>query len=316
MAGIITLQEKIKNSTFADVLHFWANHENPTLYYKDLFRIILVLDRPEKVIEFLAEDPAKTHFNKYRRTDENGETYLHTASYFSRPESIKALLDQGLDINEINDYGMTPLHVAVQANKIENVRILLENGANKRIKNFDGMDSIDYAVLCDRQDILTLFEEHDKKEKENTDNETVRDLMDIIDALEFLSVNLIFVYQSMKEIKPVILRNDEQMNIFLREIRAFYTAFEAYRQVHLTMDEKEKEEEKRVKGLVDGDGLDKVIDSLKLLTEKFNPTIFRMKNPKPIDLKCRERMDLFYTEMERMLEGFEVYKSRNPDEII
>ena len=312
MAGIITLQEKIKNSTFADVLHFWANHENPTLFYKDLFRIILVLDKTEKVIEFLAEDPAKTHFNKYRRTDEKGETYLHTASYFSRPESIKALLDQGFDINEINDYGMTPLHLAVQANKIENVRILLENGANKRIKNFDGMDSIDYAVLCERQDILTLFEEYYKKEKENTgdDDETVRDLMDIIDALEFLSVNLFFVYQSMKEIKPVILRNDGEMDIFLREIRAFYTAFEAYRQVHLTMDEKEKKEEKMV------NGLDKVIDSLKLLTEKFKPTIFRMKKHKPSDLKCRERMDLFYTEMERMLEGFEVYKSRNPDEII
>lgn len=312
MVGILTLQEKIKNSTFADVLHFWANLENPTLYYKDLLRLILILDKPEKVIEFLAEDPAKIHFNKYRRTDDKGETYLHTASYFSGPESIKALLEQGLGVNEINDYGMTPLHLAVQANKIENVRILLKNGADKQIKNFDDMDSIDYAVLCDRQDILTLFEEHDKKEKENTgdDDETVRDLMDIIDALEFLSVNLIFVYQSMKEIKPVILRNNEEMNIFLREIRAFYTAFEAYRQAHLTMDEKDKKEEKMV------NGLDKVIDSLKLLVEKFKTTIFRMKNPKPTDLKCRERMDLFYTEMEGMLDGFEVYKNRNPDEII
>lgn len=313
MAGIITLQEKIKNSTFADVLHFWANHENPTLYYKDLLRLILILDKPEKVIEFLAEDPAKTHFNKDRRTDDKGETYLHTASYFSGPESIKALLEQGLFINDINDYGMTPLHLAVQANKIENVRILLENGANKRIKNFDGMDSIDYAVLCDRQDILKLFEEHDNAPPLVDDDETIKNLMDIIDALQLLYDKLVHVYKSMKKIKPVILRNDGQIDIFLTEIRAFLSSFKAYSILHLGMEEKEQEKADQEK---DNGQLDKIIDSLKLLSEKFKPTILGMKNPKPIDLKCRERMDLFYTEMERMLEGFELYKIRNPDEII
>lgn len=157
--SIITLQKKIKNSTFKDVFEFYTS--TPSLYHKDLLLNLLILDKQDHVKEFLHLDPALTKFNKDMKTETMGETYLHIASYFSGPMSIEMLVKKGIDVNAVNDHGKTALHLAVQANKIDNVRSLLYNGANKRIKNFDDIDSIEFAILCGHEDIVELLEKHD-----------------------------------------------------------------------------------------------------------------------------------------------------------
>ena len=64
-----------------------------------------------------------------------GETPLHRAAHYNHnPESIKFLIEQGIDINATADIGnsasITPLACALWAKNIESVKELLKNGAD------------------------------------------------------------------------------------------------------------------------------------------------------------------------------------------
>ncbi|CEO37625.1 ankyrin repeat domain-containing protein [Photobacterium kishitanii] len=59
-------------------------------------------------------------------------------------ESIKFLLEKGLDVNAIDSYGNTPLLYAVRQRNVEGMRLLLENGADKLIEheNLEGISAL------------------------------------------------------------------------------------------------------------------------------------------------------------------------------
>ncbi|KAF2007562.1 ankyrin [Amniculicola lignicola CBS 123094] len=60
-----------------------------------------------------------------------GFTLLHLAVRYSQLPIISMLINQGLDVNSVNDLGETPLHTAVQqSSNYECVRHLLDNGAD------------------------------------------------------------------------------------------------------------------------------------------------------------------------------------------
>lgn len=72
-------------------------------------------------------------------------TALHRAVTYSRAcpiETIKYLIDYGLDVNATNIYGMTPLHLACQSvsttSTTDAIKLLIDCGADPKIKNCDG----------------------------------------------------------------------------------------------------------------------------------------------------------------------------------
>ncbi|PSX15188.1 ankyrin repeat domain-containing protein [Photobacterium kishitanii] len=84
--------------------------------------------------------------NIYFVTENDKWTYLHQiADTDDVPvDSIRFLLEKGLDVNAIDSYGNTPLLYAVRQRNVEGIRLLLENGADKLIEheNLEGVSAL------------------------------------------------------------------------------------------------------------------------------------------------------------------------------
>ena len=100
-------------------------------------------------------------------------------------ESIKFLLEKGLDVNAIDSYGNTPLLYAVRQRNAEGMRLLLENGADKLIEheNLEGVSALrmgfdsmpfNYEVF----DLLLQFGAN--PDKKSTKGSTVREGLNIL----------------------------------------------------------------------------------------------------------------------------------------
>ena len=76
-----------------------------------------------------------------------GWTALHCASMHNRTDVIKHLLLEGANVNRQTRYNKdTPLHWAARLNnKTEAARILIENGADINLINDDNKTPLDYA---------------------------------------------------------------------------------------------------------------------------------------------------------------------------
>jgi uncharacterized protein len=90
-------------------------------------------------------------------TDKNGVTALHHAVRFRNPEAVRALIEQGANVNQAcRRNGSTSLHRAVTQAGIpgtagkgsaaeEIIRILMAAGADPRIANKTGKRPADYV---------------------------------------------------------------------------------------------------------------------------------------------------------------------------
>lgn len=78
-----------------------------------------------------------------QKTDACNATALHYAC--GRPELIRRLIKEGLDVNCQDSEGATPLQVAVQRGEVAGVRALLANGADPDIKDKYGKSAWDYS---------------------------------------------------------------------------------------------------------------------------------------------------------------------------
>jgi hypothetical protein len=97
------------------------------------------------------------------KVNNNGETPLYIASRNGHIEVVKILLAAGADINKANNNGATPLLIASQNGHIEVVKVLLKAGADINKANNKGKSPIDVASLLSSllvlgyDDILTLL---------------------------------------------------------------------------------------------------------------------------------------------------------------
>jgi hypothetical protein len=70
--------------------------------------------------------------------DQYGETPLHRAAWEGHDEIVKFLLNNGADVNARTGYGKTPLHRAAWRGHLHVIRFLLENGAEPQSTNQEG----------------------------------------------------------------------------------------------------------------------------------------------------------------------------------
>ena len=79
---------------------------------------------------------------------EDGFTALGLASFFSRTDVVKILLESGADPNiaSNNSFKVTPLHSACAISNYDIVEILIKNGANVNAKQMQGVTPLHSAA--------------------------------------------------------------------------------------------------------------------------------------------------------------------------
>ncbi len=77
--------------------------------------------------------------------DENGQSVLSIVSKL-RPDLVKILIRNGVDVNLADDNLITPLHWAVEYDNDEIVELLLQNGANPGVLDSLGERPLHWAA--------------------------------------------------------------------------------------------------------------------------------------------------------------------------
>ena len=70
------------------------------------------------------------------------------------PEMVKVLIDEGANVDAVDENGWTAM---MHANEAENVQVLLNAGANMAIKNNDGDTVLAMALKYKQEDVVQLL---------------------------------------------------------------------------------------------------------------------------------------------------------------
>ncbi|MDQ8935960.1 ankyrin repeat domain-containing protein [Acinetobacter rudis] len=87
--------------------------------------------------------------------ENNEELHLPELVYWSslgEVEQVKLLLEQGVDVNSIDEEGYSALQAAAENNYIEIVQLLLEHGADKALKG--QYTALELAEMAGNKDIV------------------------------------------------------------------------------------------------------------------------------------------------------------------
>lgn len=78
------------------------------------------------------------------------KTPLMFASRYGNTDIVELLLDNGADVNSINDDRNTAFHYAAKYNNFEVLKLLYESGAKLNIPNNDQWTALDYSIINNR----------------------------------------------------------------------------------------------------------------------------------------------------------------------
>ncbi|XP_047520600.1 oxysterol-binding protein-related protein 1 isoform X2 [Pieris napi] len=95
-----------------------------------------------------------------------GWTPLHLATYFGHKQVVLALLEAGVDVDEVNEDGDTALHKAAFIGNEELVIILLNQNADVTVMNGEGKTPCDVSKSQDVQRLLEAADRAMRLEKE------------------------------------------------------------------------------------------------------------------------------------------------------
>lgn len=85
---------------------------------------------------------------------EKKTSLLQQAIIYDKPDIVKVLLDNGADINLLDNINMSPLNTAINENKTEIANLLIERGANVNYKNIFGITSQHLAARNKNSSVL------------------------------------------------------------------------------------------------------------------------------------------------------------------
>lgn len=105
------------------------------------------------VFKFLLDHGADIHAK-----DDDGDTpFMYSLRVGKNLEKIKALIDLGADINQFNNHGHNSIYYATRFSDLDTVKFLLERGVDFMFKSKDGESAYDYAVKKNHTDKAMLF---------------------------------------------------------------------------------------------------------------------------------------------------------------
>lgn len=95
--------------------------------------------------------------------DEYNNNQLHWACMYQSFEIVKETINDGVNINERNNFGMTPLHCIVSPSFLNDVNIieyLLDNGARIDIPDMNGWTPLHLACINMNENVFKVFEKY------------------------------------------------------------------------------------------------------------------------------------------------------------
>ncbi|XP_063411557.1 ankycorbin-like [Mytilus trossulus] len=87
----------------------------------------------------------------------NGNSALHIAVLYGRTETVKMLIDAGIDVNILQKDGETALQSAANGNRTEISRFLIDNGIGINVQNKNGKTALHLAVLYCITEIVEML---------------------------------------------------------------------------------------------------------------------------------------------------------------
>ncbi len=137
--------------------------------------------------------------NKSWRNDKQKKNVyaLHNTAGFGEPKMVKLLVDNGADLNLLDEKGESALIYAIQNSKTENVKILIEIGANVNHRTKDNINPLYVATKKKSHEIIELLKKADAQEmtvKEIKSYERMQGAIKIITAIILIGIVLFIVY--------------------------------------------------------------------------------------------------------------------------
>ena len=111
----------------------------------------------DRLTQLLDDDP-----DLVNTWSSDGFAPLHLASFFSRGDAVRLLLDRGADVGAVarNDMKVQPLHSAVAAQSTEIVAALLVAGADPNARQQDDFTPMMAAEQHENTDLVRLLLDH------------------------------------------------------------------------------------------------------------------------------------------------------------
>jgi ankyrin repeat protein len=75
------------------------------------------------------------------------ETPLHIASVFGNLEAVKILIENGADVNVLNNNGSNPLHYAASRDRLEIVKLLVKSGVVLNVNDIRRQNELHFAFM-------------------------------------------------------------------------------------------------------------------------------------------------------------------------
>ncbi|MDI6402399.1 ankyrin repeat domain-containing protein [Balneolaceae bacterium ANBcel3] len=97
--------------------------------------------------------------------DEKGNSLLMLAAYNGNLDTTQMLIDLGADVNRVNDRGQSPLAGVAFKGYVAISERLLRAGADIHADNGGGMKPVHFAMLFGRDEVRSLLEEYEAKDK-------------------------------------------------------------------------------------------------------------------------------------------------------
>ena len=88
---------------------------------------------------------------------ENAAAALQSAAYWGSAQAVHALLENGVDATDRDQWGETPLHKAVRNGHRETVETLLEHGAQVNVPDVRGLTPLHWAALAGEADVAEML---------------------------------------------------------------------------------------------------------------------------------------------------------------
>lgn len=82
---------------------------------------------------------------------------LHAAAHVGNVERIKELIEQGVDLEEQDEFGRTAVHIAAFGSQKEATKILVENGADINALEKQAYDAVTIAAVANDIDLVDLL---------------------------------------------------------------------------------------------------------------------------------------------------------------
>ena len=96
-------------------------------------------------------------------SNHKGNTLLMLAAYNNSIECTKLLLERGAEVDKRNDKNQTPLAGVCFKGYYDMAKLLIEYGADVDSDNGMGLTPLNCAIIFKRKEIVTLLLKHSKK---------------------------------------------------------------------------------------------------------------------------------------------------------